>query len=459
MKTTKLTVLAALILCGATNLLFAQNWAKLETSLPKNLTAFWTDVVDKNPVWTVHDDGYFVAAAELKVSRTLDAGATWETSTVTTEEGEYCTSFAARSAQECWVMTYNLVNGGGKMYVTRNGGQTWQRKAANAFTFPGSFPDVIHFWSANEGFALGDPGDGEYEIYRTADAGETWARVNVANIADPTAGEFALTQSFGRAGNTFMCPTSNNRLLKSTDFGLTWTAQDLPSPNGQGGPFGIAFSDAKNGLITYNYNNFEAAPTPGANADPIRTTDGGLSWQVVPNSDFSDFDESGLLCYVPGTDGTFVSSNFDGWAYTTDYGVNWKYFEDENMRLPSIECLDWQTCYGGVWAEFGSTSGDVARFIGNVLAPKGLNTPYFSVKLWPNPTDKDLNVGLYAPYGYDITCYLHNATSGKVVATGTIPAGSTSVLMDCSAGDPGVYSLRMVTGKRVQTAMVFLKMY
>lgn len=441
------------------NSLSAQNWAKLETNQPAEFSAFWTDVVDRNTVWTVQEAGFFVPTDDLHVSRTTDGGATWQTSTVTSEDGEYCTAFAARSAQECWLMTYNLLNGGGKMYATKNGGQTWQRKALNAFPNGGSFPDVIHFWNATDGFALGDPSDGEYEIYRTTDGGENWTRVDGANIPDPTPGEYGLSQSFVNRNGQLIFGTSANRLYKSSDGGLHWTTQNLPYQENALYVNSLAFSDAQNGLATYNWNNFQDVPTPGASPKPIRTTDGGATWAVVQNSNMDDFDENGPLSFVPGTAGTFVCGNYDGWSYTTDYGVNWKYFENPDMRLPSIECLDWQTCFGGVWAEFGQTSGDVARFIGNVLAPSGLQTPYFPIKLWPNPTDDDLNVSLYAPYAYDITCYLQDFTKGKVVATGIIPAGSTSVLMDCSAGAPGVYSLRMVTGKRIQSTIVFLKMY
>jgi photosystem II stability/assembly factor-like uncharacterized protein len=382
---------------------------------------------------------------------------------VTTDDGEWCLSMSARSANECWILSYNVIGGGGKIYATKNGGQTWTRKGLNTFPAPAGFGDGIAFVDSQNGVAFGDAVNGEYEIYTTSDGGETWVQVNGAKIPDALPDEYGILSGLQVHDGKYFMLIQGNRLFTSTDKGKSWTAQKLPSqPSAasDGAPNSIAFSDAMNGMISYNFNNSEAQPTPGEMPKPIRTTDGGLTWNVIANSNIDQFDEVGLLSFVPGTTSTFMLGGFDGWFYTTDYGVNWTYKEDKNFRMPTIECLDWQTCYGGIWDDNGQADGDVARLVGTILAPSGLNTPYFSTKVWPNPTQGDLNVTLpNGAYDYDINCYLQDVTTGKIEASGVIPAGSTTVYMDCSSAPPGVYSLRMVSGKRVQTAIVFLKMY
>jgi photosystem II stability/assembly factor-like uncharacterized protein len=463
MRTIQNLLCAATILCWLPTQITAQVWAKTETNQPHGTGTLNIDVVDKNTVWATHDGGWVTALDDVKISRTIDGGANWTTSTVTTNDNEWVFSLDAKSASECWILTYNLAEGGSKIYVTKNGGQTWTRKGANTFPAPTGFGDGIQFLDSQNGVVFGDPVNGEFEIYRTSDGGETWVQVEAAKIPDAFPGEFGVLVGLNVHDGKYLMLADGNRLIVSSDKGLSWTSQQLPSQPTAGYPGGcnaMAFSDAMNGMITYSSNNGTTTPTPGFSAKPIRTTDGGLTWSVITNTNLDQFQKNTLLTFVPGTTGTFVAGSFDGWYYTKDYGVTWTHYEDKKLQMATIKCLDWQTCYGSIYDQGGDTDGDVARLVGTILAPSGLNTPYFSTKVWPNPTQGDLNVTLpNGAYDYDINCYLQDITTGKIEASGVIPAGSTTVYMDCSSAPPGVYSLRMVSGKRVQTAMVFLKMY
>ena len=236
------------------------------------------------------------------ITITHDGGKSWHSQTIAGLDNNWLLGVAASTERIVHVFGYNFVNGGGNVFRSTDGGNTWQREAANAFTDAVSFPDNIRFFNPQDGVIFGDPENGYYEIYTTHDGGNSWSRVPSNKIPAPLPGEFGGSFLADTYGNTMWAmaipPTQTSsttaRLLQSDDKGLSWYVRStsLPFTAFEGS---IKFRNRFAGL----YKN---------NGILYRTTDGGATWNKVNYSGtwFSyDFDN------VPGRDGWWISTGGD----------------------------------------------------------------------------------------------------------------------------------------------------
>jgi photosystem II stability/assembly factor-like uncharacterized protein len=174
--------------------------------------------------------------------RTTNGGNNWTVSTVTGAAGLRCSGITAIDANTAWIAMNDpssLTSGG--IFKTTDGGNIWD-KQETAFPVPGGYPNVIHFFNADNGVCAGDPRGGYWEIYTTTNGGTNWIQVPSANIPPPLPGEFGIEHTIvNSAGNFFWFHTFANRLYRTTDHGYTWTVADSVT----GGPsqlgFGFAF--------------------------------------------------------------------------------------------------------------------------------------------------------------------------------------------------------------------------
>ncbi|MBK8854390.1 MAG: hypothetical protein IPN10_09875 [Saprospiraceae bacterium] len=69
---------------------------------------------------------------------------------------------------------------------------------------------------------MGDPREGEFEIYHTANGGQFWTRVSGDKIPDPLPGEFGYNNDFDVVGNTIWFGTNKGRIYRSSNSGTNW---------------------------------------------------------------------------------------------------------------------------------------------------------------------------------------------------------------------------------------------
>ena len=318
------------------------------------------DAVSAEIAWASSDDG--------EVLRTVNGGVTFED--VSPPEGAedelLFRDVEARNADEALVLAVGTGEAS-RVYRTVDGGETWDE------TFrgddPAAFFDCMAMFDRRHGIVLGDPVDGKFQVLITSNAGRTWTYAPESGMPDALDGEFAFAASgtcatatgkkafFGTGGG------AEARVFRSLDFGLTWDVSSTPILSTEsGGIFSLDFRTNKLGIAI---GGDFALPEEATDA-LARSTDGGVTWELVDEAVAPTGYRSGLAWYadrrgderaVPDPEQTVVIAvGPTGSDVSRDRGRTWEQFDDGAFN--SIECaLD------HCWAV--GPSGRIARLVGS----------------------------------------------------------------------------------------------
>lgn len=282
--------------------------------------------VDDNVVWVSGHRGTW--------GRTLDGGVTWTTGVVPGADTLQFRDVHAHSADVAWLLSA----GSGELsriYRTHDGGASWSLQWTNEE--PDGFYDCLDFWSADRGAVYGDAVAGELRILRTVDGGRNWTRLAGGTLpkALPGEGGFAasgtclVTHRGGRAwvatGNA-----ETARVLRTDDWGASWTAFDAPIPGGEGaGLFSVSFRDSLQGVIFGG--SLAPPPEPSGDAAAVAVTpprvaisrDGGVTWDAGGQPGFDGAIFGGA--WVPDSEPPLIVAVAPtGAAWSSDGGDTWK---------------------------------------------------------------------------------------------------------------------------------------
>lgn len=340
-----------LLMCVHT---FAQTWLTQATGFTAPSRGITNvSIVNPNVVWASAYDGSGANAIVHDFTRTLNGGTTWTPGVYNAPgiSGFSTAQLFALNQDTAWVIMYNGTAGGGKVIRTNDGGANWFVQPTAAFTAPAGFGNVIHFFNANEGFCMGDPNGGYYEIYTTTNGGTNWTRVPSANIPPPlTVNEYGLTNSYAVVGNKIWFGTTQGRIYKSNNKGLNWTVHNTPFASNVY-IHALAFKDSLNGLALGVIGT--------TNAGIIKTTDGGLTWTMLTTGPTGGLDAKSTIAYVPGTRGTYVIGSIyntmPGSAYTCDDGNTWTYID--NVQHAHTSFINSNTGFSGSFNVDAFTGG------------------------------------------------------------------------------------------------------
>ncbi len=181
---------------------------------------------------------------------------------------------------------------GGGLWKTTDGGETWapvtdgqlQSASVGAVAVSETNPDLV-FIGMGETAIRGNimPGDG---VYRSRDAGATWAHVGfreshgISKIRiHPTNPDIVFVASFGK----YSVPSAERGVFKSTDGGTTW--KKVLFRNDQTGAIDIAF-DRANPMVMYAalweaYRKEYQMSSGGPGSGLFKSTDGGETWKEI----------------------------------------------------------------------------------------------------------------------------------------------------------------------------------
>lgn len=208
--------------------------------------------------------------------RTTDGGATWRGGRVMGADSLQFRDVHAVDSLTAFLLS--IGNGSqSRVYRTADGGVHWDR----VFTNPDSagFLDCFDFWDARRGLVIGDAVDGRISLFDTEDGGRTWRRVDGLPAAQAGEGSFAASGTCVetvRGGHAWvvMNGAGRARLLRTSDYGRTWTAETLPiTARETSGAQSVTFRDARHGAVLGG--GYGAQP---GDVLVATTDDGGDSW-------------------------------------------------------------------------------------------------------------------------------------------------------------------------------------
>ena len=258
------------------------------------------------------------------------------------------------------------------IYKTTDGGKTWTQKAAGYsathFRCIG-FADAQHGWAGNLGAGSYDTvmTDTNNILYETFDGGNTWSNrpgfyeAGMKGLCSMHVFDPQTIYGVGRVrGPAYF--------IKSTDGGTNWSITNLTAGGVMGGLMDVYFKDKTNGFaVGMDTNDFYTQVYHGAIA---RTTNGGLSWNVVASTAYPN-------CYFwkmswPTPDIGYVSLqknpiSSDAIVYykTTDGGATWT-SNGVPVSAVGISSFYWQGI-GFVSPTEGWAGGDGSMYINNFL--------------------------------------------------------------------------------------------
>ena len=285
-------------------------------------------------VSAVNDRVVWASGAGGTVLRTTDGGAAWTTVKV---QGAEALDFRDVDAVDP-VTAYVLSIGPGdasRIYKTTDAGASWRLQFTNAE--PKGFFDAMAFWDGRRGLVMGDSIDGRFDILRTTNGGETWARIPAASLPPALENEGAFA---GSGTNVVVLPGGHGwigtgaaarcRVLHTSDYGTSWSIADTPVACAQSaGIFSIAFRDPRHGMtVGGDYRRERDAANNAA-----FTNDGGITWK--PIAGLGGF--RSVVSRVPRSPASWVAVGPQGSDTSTDDGRTWAAIEGPGYHAFAFE--------------------------------------------------------------------------------------------------------------------------
>ena len=276
----------------------------------------------------------WASGANGTVLRTDDGGARWQKLTVPGADALDFRDVDGIDPNTAYILSIGAGTAS-RIYKTTDAGATWALQFTNED--PKGFFDAMAFWDGSSGLVMGDSIDGRFEILRTRDGGKTWARIPAASLpaALPNEGAFA-----GSGTNVAVLPGGHAwigtgagprcRILHTADYGSTWTVVDTPvAASESAGIFSIAFRDAKTGMTVGGDFRKEGEAIDNA----AFTHDGGLTWTKVTG--LGGF--RSVVTAVPNMPRAWIAVGPSGADVTRDDGATWTPIPGEGYHTFSYD--------------------------------------------------------------------------------------------------------------------------
>ncbi len=395
----------------------AAQWHSFTPALDDTVGFADTKMLDANRLmavglrYGVNDTFYsFGVTTEVHFVRSLDGGATTETHKVPVVGAPFIANMAATDENTAYIIGLSDFANAFTL-KTIDGGATWAN-ANTPWDAVKSWPDYIHAFTAAKLCVIGDPRDGEFEIYNSVNGGQFWQPVPLANIPDPLAGEFGFNNIGDAAGNTIWFGTSAGRVFRSKNAGLNWEAFQTPLVS-----TGLmSFSDENHGIIASNNSLTET--------DLFSTADGGQTWADITPAD-KTFRLTGIEC-IPNspfvimnrsTGSILKSANFSTWI-SADRGATWQQIGSGD-NVGWIKFLNPSDGFGGEFMQMEHKSR-LFNYSGSPLVGLfSMQKLEAEVRAFPNPTADFFTLELKSEAEAQDFLLLVNDAAGRLVVEKT----------------------------------------
>lgn len=379
-------------------------------------------VVDTSIVW--------IAGANGTVIRSFDGGKSWTPTPLPSGEDIF-NIFAVNQTR-----IFMAVNspGSAKIMRTFNGGSTWQMVYEN--TNANAFINAVHMFDILNGYALGDPINGQWTLLRTIDGGFSWSS---AGTLAQSGQETGYNNAFTWIGDQFgWFGTDNSQIYRTTNGGTDWS----PAATSFTNSFSVAFATEMLGLAS------------GEATD--QSQDGGATWTAtsaqLPTVSFGTV----ALDLDPPRWYSIAGSEV---YKTTDQGDTFSLeisqpntFFDIDMKIVPLNENRWLVGYAV------GNMGTISRYreLLDVTIVTNINESKVPARFslsqnYPNPFNPTTTISYRLPVNAEVTIHIVNVLGQEVrlLESGSKNAGSYEVTWDGrnSIGLPvasGIYFYHLV---------------
>ena len=226
-----------------------------------------------------------------------------------------------------------VLNSGGNILKTTDGGTTW------ASNWSGAFEGLISitFPNINTGFAVGRNG----VILKTTDSGSNWTALSSGTT-------YNLNSVFFSDNNLGYVVGQAGTILKTIDGGLSWIKVDN-------------YNTSYNNLNSIRFTNINTGYIAGDNGTILKTTDGGTIWVTQSANPFYDISS---IFFTDANIGYAVArkwANYQGTILKTNNGgITWnEIWTGEYKKLNSVFFSDANNGY--VVGDNGDTYGFIMK--------------------------------------------------------------------------------------------------
>ncbi len=393
----------------------AAQWRLQDT--PSDSALYSVSVVDTSVAWA--------AGAGGVVLRTLNGGNSW--TQVSSPGGDVYSIYALNQSR-----IFAAVNEPGSARIRRsfNGGSSWF--TAYESTNAGAFINAVIMFDNINGYAVGDPLNGQWTLLRSTNGGVSW----VAAATLPQNGSEAgwnNSMSWAGAQNGWF-GTSNNRVYRTTNGGLNWSFGSTATQN----TYAVSFATDLLGMA-------------GGEGTDL-TLDGGANWDASIGQLPADALGGAGLDLDPGAPRWYFTSGSSIYR-TDDQGENFTldFSQSDNlnhldMKVIEIDGLPW-ICGFAV-----GENGRIAKYM-ELITFTGISDNAgeipreFSLRQnYPNPFNPATTISFSLPVQAEVTLKIVNLLGQEVrtLADGAKAAGKYDIVWDgrSASGAPvasGVY--------------------
>jgi len=287
-----------------------------------------------------------------------DNGITWQSSSLTS--GKYSCFCKAQNGNiiACRVDTnsYGGTSDAGIYYSTDNG-VTWQ-KSTDTYISGKLFTILI----VTEDGTIFAASSSNTKLQRSIDNGISWSSIDITNvyaICSPAANKIVICNSSG--------------FKYSTDNGVTWQNSNLINDS-----YNTYMTEAN--ILAVDSSILVASVYVSTNAGSVTCSimysiDCGITWQ---SSNITSIADGGYCqCFIKAQDGKLISSSNHGIKYSTDNGITWqssnltsgqyyKIADTKNgiiLAISKTDGIKYSTDNGVTWQNSSITSERYADFI------------------------------------------------------------------------------------------------
>lgn len=389
------------------------------------------------------------------VVRTTNNGQTWDNPLLvtggntgglnTSASGYFGRNMYALDAETAWLIDEEAALAGHfRLLKTSSGPRNFSVVAP---TLPAPF-DQVFFFDATTGVAVApSAAGGSWKLYRTTDAGATWALVPNAPLVGAATDRLLNTNAnFARLGSNLWFGTEKGAILHTADRGLTWSSQNSGLKLS-----GVTFRDAQHGLA---YGFAPGSVAKQSKTDRLlRTTDGGQTWMPVTTQGPL---RALTVTAIPGSAGTYLSSGYyqlqndrdAAVSFSTDEGTTWQAIAlgesiDYLQLTASSPEQIWLTADTDLTnSPFVTNQRSLRRYAGPALVMAAKQATPAALSLYPNPTSGI--VRLPTPATGTETVRISDL-AGRVQQTVPLTRGQQQ--LDLSGQAAGIYQVELTTGQ------------